>query len=236
MAVQDCNYPILGKFKAVALVLADDCGKPIGGPGTGWMEHCPAAFTPAEDVNEGDSFTRECADGSILVDVPGVNTLLGVDVELDLHGASPEFISMASGSTPVTQNGTIVGWDDCKDGHGSLNMYLWREIVGESACDPETGKPQYLLDIYPWVDQVRITDEGTYGGSDGFIRVSGRSRTGHLFGTGGLEVFEDDTEAPECMEDPIPPSCMRRRVITTLAPPEVCGLLDVEACDATPEP
>lgn len=233
MSLNNCTYPVIGRFVAVGIFLADDCGVPIVGPGAGYFDWCPAALSMEDDVTEGDGFSRTCANGTELVNLPGNNTLAGINVDLDLHGMDPTFVAEAGGATPVTQGGEIVGWDNCRDGAGSASLYLWREVVGDEAC--AGGDAQYLLTVLPWVDQLRITEEGNFGGDDGYLRLTGRSRTGHAFGVGPLPVFPDPTDPdanpPLPFETPIGSDCMRRTVLTSLAPPDDCGIYDVE-----PEP
>lgn len=234
MATSDCTYPMPGRFLAVGIFLSDDCGQPISGPDAGYNDWCPAALAMTDDVQEGEGFTRTCANGDIIVEIPPKETLPGVDVELDLHGIDPAFAGSISGS-PVTQNGEVVGWDDCQDGSGNASIYLYREVVdGNGACGGPGGQPLYLVTILPWVTNLRVTSEGTFGGDDGYQRLTGRSRTGHSFGHGAIPLFPDPTDPdanpPVCMDQEIDPRCVRRNVYTTLAPSDLCGFVDVEPC------
>lgn len=235
MAVNDCAYPVLGRFKALAIVLADDCGTPKTGVDQGWVDQCPGAFAYTEDVEEGEDFRRACADGTTMVSAPGRVSLNGYDLQLDLHTVEPQLWGDVAGATPVSQDGTVVGWDQCRDSRGSAALYLWREVVqaGGAACG-QSGSQQYLLTIFPWVDQIRIVEQGTFGGADGFLRLTGTARTGHSFGVGALPVFPDLNDPvanpPVCMEQPIDPSCAVRHVLTEQPWPDACGFVEVTPC------
>lgn len=235
VAVADCTYPVLGRFKAIALVLADECGAPIVGSDKGWVDQCPGAFAYTEDVEEADDFARECADGTNLLTLPGKVTLKGYDVELDLHTADPGFWGAVAGATPVMQGPTVVGWDQCKSSSGSASLYLWREIVqaGGAACGTATDQ-QYLVTIFPWVDQIRVQEQGTFGAADGYLRLSGSARTGHKFDKGALPLFpattDPETNPPVCMTQTLSADCAVRHVVTTVPWPDDCGFFDVTAC------
>lgn len=230
MSAENCTYPALGRFKNLALVLADDCGRAIGGPDSAWVEQCPGALDFTDDIDEGNDFERRCADDSIFVSIPGKKSLKGIDVNIDLHGLAPEFAAQLGG-TPVMQGADIVGWDDCISGEGNLQAYIWQDVAGGSACDPNASERQFLLTIFPWLSEVRITRQGTFGAADSFIRITGRSRTGHGFGLGGLPVMDDGAGNPECMEQEISQACTRRTILTTLPPPEECGFITVTPCE-----
>lgn len=231
MAISDCTGPTPGKFIAVGIFLADDCGVPIDGVDMGWVDWCPAALSIDPQVNEGDDFQRECANGAILNSTPGVDTLTGVDWELDLQQFDPDFLAAVSGATPVTFDGETVGWDTCKDSAGSASIFLWREVAGDPC---EGGAPQYLLKILPWSSNVRITEEGTFGAADAYLRLTGTSRLGHGFGLGPLPYQNDPLTpgTPACPEQPIGSDCPVRDVLTTLPPPDECGFVEVTACVA----
>lgn len=224
MALINCDYPTPGRFRTVALVLAGVCGAPVTGADNMWVDQCPAALELTPDVVTPEPFRRTCADGQILLDEPGIQTLVGLDFNLDLHSASPDMMTLL-GLKPVTQGGVVIGWDDCRDATGSLNIYLWREVAGDQACDPD-GERQWLVTIIAWAHQVRVTHTGTFGGSDGLTRLSGRGRLGHNFDVGALQVVETGG-VPECFDEPITSDCTGRTVLTTLAPPSECGLAAV---------
>ena len=236
MAVTDCAYPVLGRFKAAAIFLADDCGAPIGGTDAGWVDQCPGAFAYSANVTEGEDFERQCADGSTLVSVPGVDTLTGYQIDLDLHTADPGLWAAVAGATPVIQGSgqtaETVGWDVCADSAGSASLFLWREIVGADACSGPTADPQYLVTIFPWVDGIRLVEQGTFGGADSFLRLTGTARTGHAFGKGPLPIWPGAQAAdpPTCLTQPLEASCAVRNVITTVPWPDDCGFVDVTIC------
>lgn len=233
MSADACTYPMIGKFVAVGIFLSDECGAPIVGADAGYVDWCPAALSMEDDVTEGDAFTRTCANGKVVADIPPEETLAGIDTNLDLHGIEFTFLAGAGGASPVTQGGEVVGWDTCRDGSGNASIFLWREIIGDEACDPEgAGGQQWLLTVLPWVSRVRLTEEGTFGSSDAYVRLTGRSRSGHAFGVGPLPVFpgaDPDTDPPVKFDDPVDASCMRRTVITSQPPPAECGVLEVVA-------
>ena len=232
-----CNYPVLGTFNTVGIFLADDCGAPVPGDDKGWIDRCPGAFTYEPVITTAvEDFTRTCADGNRLTTVPGYDSLDGYDIQLDLHNVDPAFWSSVAGATPVVEGGETVGWDMCQYGYGSASIFLWRTIIkplDPTGCEPDAAFDS-MVTIFPWVYQIQIREEGQFGSQDSFMRLTGRSRTGHKFGKGPYPLIKGAGSNPDtCLSQAISPDCTLRQVISDVFPRE-CGFVDVTPCTTTP--
>lgn len=225
-----CSTPDLGRIQKVGLFLADDCMAPIYGPSAGYIDDCPAAVSTTDNLDEGEDFTRRCANGTIKRFVKGKQSLQNIDVELDFHWLDPDWMSAAGGATPIEHNGEIIGWSDCTQSEMNLIVVVWQEILGADACDPtstDVGCNSFIR-IYP-VKGARISEEGQPGAEDNYIRVSGSTTDSHALGSGPLPLGCDPvTGEAEWLTNCLPSGCHRFRFVGAEAP-EICGALDTEA-------
>lgn len=223
---------MLGKFKAAALFKADACGAPVEGTDAGYFDCCPGAFAYTPNTTEGEAFERTCADGRPLVTIDGATTTNSWQLDLDLHGADPSVFTSFAGAVPITEGGEVIGWGLGPDSFGSASVLVWREILSTAGvCDPAGGAQQYLVTIFPWVDTITLTEEGTFGSQDAYLRLSGTARTGHQFGRGPIPLLAGDPD-PVCLTDPVPSSLHVFNIETTVPWPDECGFVDVTACPA----
>jgi hypothetical protein len=127
----NCTTPDLGRIKCVGLFLADDCLTPLYGADMGYLDPCVAAFETSDNVDDGEEFTRRCADGSIKRYIPGVKSLQSIEVNVDLHWLDPEWISNAGGAAAIEHDGEVIGWADGKADRFNVIVIVWQEILGE---------------------------------------------------------------------------------------------------------
>lgn len=225
-----CSTPDLGRIKKVGLFLLDDCLAPIYGPGTGYIDDCPAAFSTSDNIDDGTDFTRTCADGSIKRFVPGVRSLQSIEVDVDLHWLDPNWLAQAGGAQPVTHNGEIVGWSDCTSDRFNICVVVWQEILGGDACKPGGGAPgcPNFVRVYP-VKGARITQEGTIGDEDSYVRLTGLTTDAHALGAGPIPLACDTaTGEAEWLSDCLVEGCHRFQ-FTAGPAPDVCGIYDTVA-------
>lgn len=223
-----CETPDLGRIKKVGLFLLDDCLRPIYGPGMGYIDDCPANFDTSDNIDDGDDFTRKCADGSIKRYIPGVKSLQSIEVNVDLHWLDPEWLAAAGGAQPVTHNGQVIGWSDCTRDRFNVAVVVWQEILGADACSTQAdvvGCPNFVR-IYP-VKGARMTSEGSVGAEDSYMRLTGLTTDAHALGSGPVPLAcNPTTGAAEWLSDCLASGCHRFQ-FTAGPSPDVCGIMDL---------
>lgn len=222
----ECTTPDLGRIKKVGLFLLDDCLAPVYGVAAGFLDDCPAAFESSDNVDAGEDFTRRCANGEIRRFIKGVPSLQDIEVNVDFHWLDPDWISQAGGAQPIIHDGEVVGWSDCTSDRFNVAVVVWQEILGVDGCDPNsTDLCKDYVRIYP-LKNARVTEEGTVGGEDGVVRITGSTDASNNLGSGPVELFcEPLTGDAAWATDCFPTGCHRFKFIGGPAP-EGCGSFD----------
>lgn len=213
-----CTTPDLGRIKKIGLFLADDCLNPIYGADAGYLDDCPAAFETSDNIDDGEDFTRRCADGSIKRYIPGVKSLQAIEVNVDLHWLSPEWISQAGGATAIEHDGEVIGWADGSQDRFNVIVIVWQEILGECGG----GVSNDFVRIYP-VKGATVTEEGTPGSEDNYVRITGETTDSHNIGYGPIPLAADPiTGDAEWLSTPLSDRTHRFRFVGATAP-DACG-------------
>lgn len=223
-----CETPDLGRIKKVGLFLLDDCMAPIFGPASGYIDDCPAGIETSDNIDDGEEFTRRCADGSIKRFIPGVKSLQSIEVNVDFHWLDPEWVASAGGAQPIVNNGEVIGWSDCTRDRFNVLVVVEQEILGSDACsgDVEEGSNSFIR-LYP-VKGARLSEDGDIGSEDNVIRLTGETTDSTNLESGPIPLAWDSEEGEAVwLSDCLPSGCHRYRF--TGAPlPEVCGSYDTE--------
>lgn len=221
------DQPVRGRIREIGLFLLDDCLRPIYGPGAGYIDQCPAGLSTSDTIDEGEEFTKRCTDGSIRIQIPGVQTLTGIEVNADFEWIPPEFVAAAGGASPIIHNGETIGWSDCTRSTFNVAVVVWQEIVGGDACDPnapDSGCERWVR-VYP-VKGARMTEDGDPGSEDNVIRLTGNTLAQNALGSGPIPLACDETTGEaQWLTDCLPSGCHRYQFIGA-APPDVCGVVD----------
>lgn len=216
----NCTTPDLGRIKKVGLFLADECLTPLYGADMGYLDDCPAAFETSDSVDDGSEFTRRCADGSIKRYIPGKKSLQSIEVNLDLHWLDPTWIAAAGGAHEIMHDGEVIGWADGTADRFNVVVVVWQEILGECGG----GVTGDFVRIYP-VKGATVTEEGTPGSEDNYVRITGSTTNSHNLGFGpvplALDAITGDTE---WLTDPLEDGTHRFRFIGGTAP-DGCGAI-----------
>lgn len=221
----ECVTPDLGRIKKVGLFLADDCLRPLYAADAGYLDDCVAGFESSDNVDDGEEFTRRCADGSIKRYVPGVKSLQSIEVNVDLHWLDAEWIAAAGGATAITHDGETIGWSDGTSDRFNVIVIVWQEILGECGG----GVTGDFVRIYP-VKGATITEEGTPGSEDNYFRITGDTTDSNDLGSGPLPLAMDATTGDaEWISEPFEGGQHRYR-FTGAQAPAGCGAI------ATTEP
>lgn len=225
-----CETPDLGRIQKVGLFLLDECLSPIYGIGTGYLDDCPAGVETSDNLDDGEDFTRRCADGSIKRFIKGKQTLQDIEVSVDFHWIDPNWLAQAGGAQPVMHNGEVIGYSDCTQSDFNVAVVVWQEILGSDACDPtntDVGCSGFVR-IYP-LKGARITEEGDMGSEENYTRVTGSTTDAHALGSGPIPLACDPlTGQAQWLSDCLPSGCHRFRFVGA-APPEGCGAIDTVA-------
>lgn len=225
-----CDTPDLGRIKAVGLFLLDDCLAPVYDLSAGYIDDCPAGVETSDNLDEGTDFTRRCADGTIKRFIKGRSSLQDIEVSIDFHWLDPDWVAQAGGAQPVMHEGEVIGWSDCTQSTFNVAVVVWQELLGGDACDPSAVEPgcNDYIRIYPLKD-ARLTEEGTIGGEDSVIRLSGSTSATHALGSGPVPLACDPaTGDAEWLSDCLPSGCHRFKFIGGPAP-TTCGPMDTTA-------
>jgi len=213
-----CTTPDLGRIKKVGLFLADECLTPLYGADMGYLDDCPAAFETSDNVDDGQEFTRRCADGSIKRYIPGVKSLQSIEVNVDLHWLDPEWIANAGGATAIEHDAEVIGWADGKADRFNVVVIVWQEILGECGG----GVTGDFVRIYP-VKGATVTEEGTPGSEDNYVRITGQTSDSHNIGFGPIPLALDTTTGDtEWLSDELADATHRFRFVGGVAP-DGCG-------------
>jgi hypothetical protein len=213
-----CTTPDLGRIKKVGLFLADECLTPLYGADMGYLDDCPAAFETSDNVDDGQEFTRRCADGSIKRYIPGVKSLQSIEVNVDLHWLDPEWIAAAGGATAIEHDSETIGWADGKADRFNVVVIVWQEILGECGG----GVTGDFVRIYP-VKGATVTEEGTPGSEDNYVRITGQTSDSHNIGFGPIPLALDTTTGDtEWLSDELADATHRFRFVGGVAP-DGCG-------------
>jgi hypothetical protein len=215
-----CTTPDLGRIKKVGLFLADDCLNPIYGADAGYLDDCPAAFETSDKVDDGSEFTRRCTDGSIKRYIAGVKSLQAIEVNVDFHWMDPSWIANAGGATAIEHDTEVIGWADGVSDRFNVIVVVWQEILGECGG----GATGDFVRIYP-VKGATITEEGTPGSEDNYVRITGETTNSSNLGLGPIPLAMDTiTGDSEWLSEPLADGQHRYRFIGAPAP-DGCGAI-----------
>lgn len=221
-----CETPDLGRVKAVGVFLLDDCLAPIYGPDAGYIDDCPAGVETSDNVDEGEDFTRRCADGSIKRYIPGVSSLQSIEVNIDFHWLDPNWLAQAGGAAPIMHNGEVIGWTDTTRSRFNVAVVVWQEILGSEGCDPsatEVGCNNFVR-IYP-LKNARVSENGEVGGEDNVTRITGSTVDAHALGSGPIPLgYDPMTGEAEWLTNCLPRGHRARFVGGPI--PDFCGAMD----------
>jgi len=220
-----CDTPDLGRIKAVALFLLDDCMSPIYGTAAGYIDDCPAGIETDDNIDDGEDFTRRCADGSIKRYLPGVQSLQGIEVNVDFHWLDPEFVALANGASPIYFDGEVVGWSDGTQDRFNVLVAVVQEILGGDVCAGDDPGCNNYWRLYP-LKGARMTEDGDIGSEDNVIRISGNTVDTAQLGSGPIEMFCDALTGEAAWADTCFPSGQHRYRFIGGPYPTDCGIID----------
>lgn len=215
-----CTTPDLGRIKKVGFFLADECLTPLYGSSMGYLDDCPAAFETSDNTDDGEDFTRRCADGSIKRFIPGKKSLQSIEVNVDLHWLDPEWIANAGGATAIEHNGEVIGWADGTSDRFNVIVVVWQEILGECGG----GVIGDFVRVYP-VKDATVSEEGTPGSEDNYVRITGSTSDSHNIGFGPIPLALDPLDgSAEWLSQPMEDATHRFRFVGGAAP-DGCGAI-----------
>lgn len=223
--------PILGRLKTAGIFILDDCMRPVYGEDTGYLDDCFGAFSSSDNMDEGESFTRRCADGTILYNEEGEQSLQSVEVNLDLNAEPPEsFLAEVGLVKPIMNGLTPIGFTRCTKASANLLIVVWQEILGADACDEGATEGGWRVHLFP-IRKARLTIEGDLGAEDSYMRITGTTSPEANLGQGPIPLLAGPTP-PGTPIFPTDDMIVCHHTILTsgvAAPPDECGLIDTVA-------
>ncbi|GAO09844.1 hypothetical protein TPA0598_06_00090 [Streptomyces lydicamycinicus] len=153
----------------------------------------------------------------------------GYDIELNFFSVSPEFIEITTGNPVVYGfDGKPIGYDDCSlKCDSGFALELWAEVLGEDVCDSDGGEGAWIYFLLPWVINGMLGDL-EIGNEAVSLTLNGATRAGGGWGRGPYNVMPTNLAGtPGPLLTPLGPTCHRRTLVTSVAPPD-------PVCDYTP--
>lgn len=225
-----CVTPDLGRIKAVGLFLLDDCMAPVYGANSGYVDDCPAAVATSDNIDDGEDFTRRCADGSLKRYLPGIKSLQSIEVNLDFHWLDPTFVALAQGASPIVHDGDVVGWGDGTNDRFNVLVVVWQELLGDDVCTDDQPCSDYVR-MYP-IQGARLTEDGDIGSEDNVIRLTGETVDYAQLGSGPIPLMCDGTTGDAEWPTTCFPSGEHRYRFIGGPVPADCGVMDTEEPDS----
>jgi len=223
--------PILGRLKTAAIFPLDDCMRPVYGTGVGYVDDCFAAFSTSDNMDDGESFTRRCADGTILYQEEGEQSLTSVEVNLDLNAEpAEEWMAQVGLVTPVLNGTETIGWTRCTKSSANLLVVVWQEVLGADACEEGSTAGAWRLHMFP-LRKARLTLEGDIGAEDGYIRITGNTAPEVNVGRGPIPLLTGTLPADPAVFPSNDMLVCHHTALThgVAAPPDDCGVITTQA-------
>ncbi|MFD8774475.1 hypothetical protein [Streptomyces sp. NPDC059916] len=222
--------PLIANADVIRVTRVDSCGRPVAGEDNGYVFDCFATLAMNPNVEDGEDVVYTAANGRQCGFKRGCPSFNGYDIELNFFSVSPEFIEITTGNPVVFDHaGKPIGYDDCSlKCNSGFAIEMWAEVLGEDLCDTEGGGDgAWIYFLMPWVSNGMLGDMEV-GAEAVSLVLNGATRAGGGWGTGPYDVMATNaTGTPGRLLTPLGPTCHRRTMITTVAPPE-------PVCDYTP--
>lgn len=217
------SCPLYAGAATIRVTEVDQCGAPVVGPDNAYVTECFASIAYNNNVSEGTDIEYKSPQGVLCGYKRGCPTLLGFDLEMNIHNASPELIGLITGSPAyLGTGGDVIGFDTCSiPCDTGFALELWAEIVGSENC--EGALKQYLYFLTPWVTNGLLGDM-ELGAEAVTFQLTGATRAGGQWGVGPWDVQPGVGGVAGPMLTPLGATCHRRIFTTTVAPP-------VASCD-----
>lgn len=220
--------PILGRLKTAAVFRLDECMRPIYSSSGGYVDDCFGAFSSSDNMDEGETFTRRCSDGTILYHEDGEQSLQSVEVNLDLN-AEPdaEWLAEVGLVQPIMNGGDAIGWTRGTKASANLLVAVWQEVLGADACDDESSEGGFRLHLFP-LRRARLTLEGDLGSEDSYVRITGRTVAEANLGAGPIPFLAGDPDPVYPTDDLL---VFHHTALTEgiAPPPTECGVIETVA-------
>jgi hypothetical protein len=201
----------------------DVCGKPVSGPNA-FVTDCFASIAMNVVTDDQDDITYRAANGALCAVKRGCKTLIGYDIEINIHTWSPELINVLTGNPQVLDfAGDTVGSDDCNiQCNAGFALEFWSNLI-EPTCST-TGNARYLYTLLPRISNAYLSDL-EIGSEAVTFQLVGTTRAGGQWGVGPYNVVAADAiNTPGPMLTPLGTTCHRRMQVVTVPPP-------VDSCD-----
>lgn len=223
------SCPLIANLDTIRVTKVNACGVPVSGATSGFVTECIASLEMAANIDEGDDVVFKAANGKLCGFRKACPSLLNLDITLTIFQASPELFDILTGNPVVDDfGGDPIGTDTCAISCDTgFALEAWAEVLDSNCTDG--GTPKWIYVLIPWVTNGQIGDLTLSNEAVNF-EITGSSRAGGGWDQGPYNVMSIDAMGtPGPMLTPVGPTCHRRIMEVTVAPP-------APSCDYVPVP
>jgi hypothetical protein len=214
-------YPVV-RGRVARFTRVDNCGCPTPGPCSSMVTEDIVTVTISPEVEEGEEITVRNMAGKLCISDKPCDSIKWFNVEITMCKQIPALYSLIAGYTTAHNfSGQVVGFGissdiDCS---GGFAFEIWGETPGV-VCVPGASAGQWDYLIIPWVSAATLSGDIEIGNSARQPVLTGRSKTGHCWGSGPYDVQVIDgigTCGP--LIEPIPPDMHLWDLLVSCPPP-----------------
>lgn len=207
--------PYIGA-KRLRVTRLDACGRPVYGPSSQVVTKGFVSVEMEPEVAEGEDYSQVTAGGEQCISEKGQDSIKWWTVKVTFCQVDPDLFTIMNRTwRPVTNAARTqrTGWRMGQAFSDSLGfaLELWPKSAGGAgqACDPDSGIIDETFDLsgyflLPWVlggapETITLENAPTT------FTITGRTRSGSLWGRGPYNVTRDQDGQPAPLLDPIDP-------------------------------
>lgn len=223
-----CYAAVRGRVARFTRV--DNCGCPTPGPCNSFIIEDIVTVTISPEVEEGEEITVRNMAGNLCISDKPCDTVKWFNVEITMCKKIPALFAMVGGyQVAYDRLGQVVGFGvtsniDCS---GGFALELWGDTPGQ-ACVPGATGGQWDYLVLPWVSAATLSGDIEIGNSAQQPVLSGRTKTGHCWGSGPYNVQVVDA-SNNCgpLVTPVPTEAHYWDLLVSCPPPDpACECID----------
>lgn len=205
--------------RTVRITKVDACGMPVGGDASSFVTTGFITVKASKKMDSGTEIKVSNAADLVDVYVPGNQTLLNFDIEIDFSVSDSGALPMVSGDPVVLDwQGAVAGWEELALTPNTefWALELWTGVAGQ-ACVGDAVPFGYWA--YPFIGNSYI-DSDDVANKEVDFSLKATTFGGNAWGKGPYEVVAADVDnTPSRLLEAIDPRAHRHFEITTIAPP-----------------
>lgn len=208
--------------RTVRLTKVDQCGNPIGGAGASFVTQGFITLKATKNMDNGNEIKQNRADDSVDSYIPGKQTLLNFNMEIDFSVNDTGAIPMVSGDPAVLDwQSAVSGWEEqaLNPSQVFFALELWTGAAQPMGAACSGANPQYGYWAYPFIGNAYI-DVDDIANTETNFKLMANTFHGNQWGKGPYNVVPlDVTNTSSRLLAAMSPSAHRHFEVTTIAPP-----------------